>query len=111
MKAFTNLSPQDFKEHLNTINGSLIDVRTKDEFESSYINNAKNIDVNNADFEKNIGSLDKHKPYFVYCRSGARSGKAMQIMQDLGFNEVYNLEGGIMAWEHKGNEVEYGDFF
>ena len=78
----------------------VLDVRTEEEFESGYIPNAKNIDLRmGLGFIEQINTLDKNKPYYVYCRSGARSAQAVQLMRDLGFNETYNLLGGILEWE------------
>lgn len=78
----------------------ILDVRTEEEFESGYIKGALNMDIRGgADFLASIESLDKSKSYFVYCRSGARSGQACQLMSQMGFNAVYNLEGGVLAWE------------
>ena len=77
----------------------ILDVRTEEEFESGYIKGALNMDIRGgADFLASIESLDKSKSYFVYCRSGARSGQACQLMSQMGFNAVYNLEGGVLAW-------------
>ena len=57
------------------------------------------IDADPHDFLASIEKLDKSKSYFVYCRSGARSGQACQLMSQMGFSAVYNLEGGVLAWE------------
>jgi|TARA_B100002019_G_scaffold237756_1_gene212658 rhodanese-related sulfurtransferase len=78
----------------------ILDVRTEEEFESGYIPNAKNIDLRmGPGFIDEINTLEKNKSYYVYCRSGARSAQAVQLMRDLGFNETYNLLGGILDWE------------
>lgn len=78
----------------------ILDVRTEEEFESGYIPNAKNIDLRmGPGFIEEINTLEKNKSYYVYCRSGARSAQAVQLMRDLGFNETYNLLGGILDWE------------
>ena len=50
-------------------------------------------------FIDEINSLDKNKSYYVYCRSGARSSQAVQLMRELGFNDTFNLLGGILEWE------------
>lgn len=111
MKPFTSASPNDWKAHLESENGKIIDVRSADEFEDSFIEGAENIDVRGVNFDTNLDSLNRDQPYFVYCRSGARSKSAMDIMQSKGFKKVFNLEGGIMKWEFDGNNVEYGDEF
>ena len=55
--------------------------------------------ANLEDILDEINTLDKSKSYYVYCRSGARSAQAVQLMRDLGFNDTYNLLGGILEWE------------
>ncbi|MCH2655472.1 MAG: rhodanese-like domain-containing protein [Flavobacteriales bacterium] len=78
----------------------ILDVRTEDEFESGHIPNALNIDLRlGPGFIDKVNVLDKNKFYYVYCRSGARSAQAVQLMRDLGFSETYNLIGGILKWE------------
>lgn len=51
-------------------------------------------------FKKQIQNLPKGKAYYLYCRSGNRSGHACDIMADLGFEKVYNLAGGIVSWPY-----------
>jgi len=78
----------------------VLDVRTQEEFESGYIPKAINIDIQmGPSFIDKINTLEKNKSYYVYCRSGARSAQAVQLMRDLGFNQTYNLLGGILDWE------------
>lgn len=97
----SELLPQAWAElQQETSESVIIDVRTADEFESGYIKGAVNMDIHGgADFIASIQSLDKSKSYFVYCRSGARSGQACQLMSQMGFSAVYNLEGGVLAWQ------------
>jgi len=80
----------------------LIDVRTPQEVAQGYIEGARNIDINSQDFRPKVEKLDKTQPVLVYCRSGRRSEAAMRYMQDQGFSEVYNLNGGILAWSQAG---------
>jgi rhodanese-related sulfurtransferase len=95
------LAPDAWAELQEQTSASVIlDVRTSEEFESGYIKGALNMDIRGgADFLASIEMLDKSKSYFVYCRSGARSGQACQLMSQMGFSAVYNLEGGVLAWE------------
>ena len=65
-----------------------------------------NIDWKAKSFNSEIEKLDKSKPYGVYCRSGNRSGKAMNAMRKMGFKEVYNLENGLKGWLKAGLETE-----
>lgn len=95
----TNLVPTEFAEKLKSqTEATLIDVRTPDEFSKGHIENAQNIDWRSNDFGKQIESLDKSKPVFVYCLSGGRSASAASAMREAGFKEVYELEGGMMKW-------------
>ena len=95
------LAPDAWAELQEQTSASVIlDVRTVEEFESGYIKGALNMDIRGgADFIASVEALDKSKSYFVYCRSGARSGQACQLMSQMGFGDVYNLEGGVLAWE------------
>ena len=76
----------------------VLDVRSPQECSSGVIPGAININFFSPNFKSNISKLDPSKSYFVYCRSGNRSGKACAIMQNLGFEKSYNLEGGMMKW-------------
>ena len=88
----------DFKAKFSeTPNALLLDVRTSDEFKSGSLKGAKNINFLSSGFRTEVQKLDKGKTYFVYCRSGNRSGQACSIMEQLGYT-AYNLSGGIGAW-------------
>lgn len=87
-------------------NLQLLDVRTPGEFNNGHIKNAENIDINDRKFEVEAASLDKSKPTFVYCKSGGRSANAMATLANMGFTEIYNLKGGIMAWEAANQPTE-----
>ncbi len=89
----------EFKEAVVKQNIQLVDVRTPDEFAEGFIKGAKNINVYDAGFETEIQKLDKTKPVYIYCRSGARSKTAAQKMVVLGFTQIIDLEGGYMNWE------------
>ncbi len=97
----SDLSQSSWSEKFNSDNNAfLLDVRTAEEVEQGYIPNAINIDIRaGADFISEIEKLDKNKNYYVYCRSGARSAQACAIMNQLGFENTYNLLGGFMEWE------------
>jgi rhodanese-related sulfurtransferase len=96
--SYENLDSSRFQQKLATTSDAiLLDVRTEAEFESERIPNSINMNVMDASFMEKISSLDKNKTYFVYCRSGGRSGSACSIMSKQGY-EVYNLAGGISNW-------------
>jgi thioredoxin 1 len=84
----------------------LVDVRTEEEYAEGHLNRSLNIDIRSADFDVKIGKLDKAKPVFVYCRSGGRSSSAAEKLVELGFTEIYNMDGGITKWESAGKPVE-----
>lgn len=89
-----------FKEQLNqVVKKQILDVRTPDEWSTGTIEGAIKINYFEDNFKAKLSQLDKSIPVYVYCRSGNRSGKAMKIMLNLGFQKVINLEGGMMAWE------------
>ena len=81
-------------------NGVILDVRTEDEFNDGYIPGAINIDIYKGQgFIYRVEELDKTKNYYVYCRSGARSEQACHLMNQMGFENTFNLLGGIMQWQ------------
>jgi rhodanese-related sulfurtransferase len=90
-----------FKEYTKLEKKEIIDVRTPNEFDQGHIEGAKNIDYFSKSFKSELEKLDKSVPVYVYCRSGGRSAKAMQIMKEIGFVSVYNLQGGFLAWSQK----------
>ena len=68
----------------------IIDVRTPAEFATGYLEGALNIDVQSPDFAAQISQLDPNATYFVYCRSGNRSGQAISQMTNMGFGDMIN---------------------
>lgn len=91
-----------FKQQLDS--GSrkmIIDVRTPEEFATGYINGANNINVNDKNFVNRLSLLDKTAPVYLYCKGGLRSAQAATILQEQGFTQVYDLKGGIMAWNNQ----------
>jgi rhodanese-related sulfurtransferase len=95
-----NLIQEDWAIQLEEDRDAVIlDVRTEDEFNEGIIATAINFDIHKAQaFVEAIEALDKNKNYYVYCRSGARSEKACEIMNSLGIENAFNLTGGIMGW-------------
>lgn len=93
-----------FAEKLKTNeNPQLLDVRTPEEYSVEHIGNAKNVNWNGDDFVTKVNSYDKSKPIFVYCKVGGRSAQAANKLAELGFKEIYNLNGGIMKWNAENN--------
>ncbi len=80
-------------------NAVIIDVRTPGEIEEGYIPNMIHHDFfEGQEFIDALEKMDKSKNYYIYCRSGNRSGQACDIMDQLGFENTFNLEGGFMNW-------------
>ncbi len=77
----------------------LIDVRTPEEYASGHIENSVNIDFKADNFKELVAELDKNQDVYVYCKVGGRSGKSAKILEGMGFNKVYDLDGGILQWE------------
>src|SRR5579871_3611182 len=88
-KSVSSLSPLEFDQKLkNTPNAVLIDVRSEAEVAEGSLTNAKNI-VYDDSFASKTSNLSKDQPIFVYCAAGKRSAKAAAILEEAGFNEVY----------------------
>jgi rhodanese-related sulfurtransferase len=102
--SITNLSSSEFNEMIKN-EGILIDVRTPSEFNEGHLENAMALDYYDDSFEKMVIELPKDKEVYVYCRSGRRSASASKILLEQGHPQVYNLIGGINAWQSSGLPV------
>ena len=82
-------------EDINLSEYIIIDVRSRREFRENHINSSINIPL--QEIKKNIGKyvINKNKKILLCCQSGIRSGKAVEILEDIGYTQVYNLKGGI----------------
>ncbi|MGA1464393.1 MAG: rhodanese-like domain-containing protein [Balneolaceae bacterium] len=90
----TDISPEEFKEMMADDRGVVIDVRTKAEYEEGHLAVTDDqLDVMNGEFTRALESLDKDKTYYLYCRSGNRSGQAARMMRNQGFDKSYNVGG------------------
>ncbi|TET17656.1 MAG: rhodanese-like domain-containing protein [Dehalococcoidia bacterium] len=101
-----DITPQEafilIQDNLDNPDFVIIDVRTPEEFADEHIEKAINIDFLSETFRDELNTLDKNKTYLIYCRSGGRSGNALDIMAELNFREVYNMSGGIDQWKAEG---------
>jgi rhodanese-related sulfurtransferase len=93
-----DLSVTEFSTKIAEAGVITLDVRTPGEFNDGHIEGALLIDFQSGNFENEIESLDKNQTYAVYCRSGSRSGQAVKVMREAGFNDIYNLDGGVIDW-------------
>ena len=102
----SDLQPQAFSESIDKASDiRIIDVRTPSEYEEGHIACSVNIDWQADGFIGKVkDTFDNKAPLYVYCRSGRRSAAAAEALRDAGY-EVFNLEGGYMAWIEAGKPV------
>jgi rhodanese-related sulfurtransferase len=94
-----SVTPQQATELINRRDAIVVDVRPIADFSKSHVINAINIPA--SSLQKQLTQLEKHKgvPIILACRSGAQSSVVCKTLTKNGFEEVYNLKGGILAWE------------
>lgn len=99
MRGYKVASPADATTLINRNDASVIDVRTEKEFNEGHIVNA--LHIPQANITNRISELEKlkHKPIIVSCKSGQRSGQVCAILKKQGFDHIYNLAGGVAAWQ------------
>jgi len=97
-----DLSVNEFSDKVAEAGVITLDVRTPGEFAEGHVKGARLIDFQSGNFESEIATLDKNATYAVYCRSGNRSGQAVKVMQDAGFMNVFNMNGGVIDWANAG---------
>lgn len=96
-----DLTPQAFLEKMKSMpQKTVLDVRTPAEVAATgTLPGALVLDFNAPDFMEKAARLDRHRPVFVYCAIGGRSSKAAQLLEKQGFKTVFNLSGGMNAWQ------------
>lgn len=100
------LSVPDFEKQVTSKTDKVVlDVRTPAEFKSGHLAQATLMNVNDANFTQQINTLQKDKPVYVYCAAGVRSSKAAKVLRQQGFTHVFELRGGIQAWQAAGKPV------
>lgn len=99
--SYKNLKPKAFKAAISTQEDLVIlDVRTPREVAEGHIEGALIIDFLAGGFDEKVKDFNKESTYYIYCRSGNRSGQACQIMAQLGFDKLVNLDGGMLGWNY-----------
>ena len=96
---YKNIDNNAFQEGMAKEDAVLIDVRSGMETMDGIIPGAILIDIMGGDFMDKVQGMDKNKVYYIYCRSGNRSGAACGAMANMGFNHLNNLANGIMMWD------------
>lgn len=96
---FADIKPQEAVRLMSHEEATTLDVRDDKEFRSGHILNAVHIPL--PLLEERLHELDAHKgkPVIVYCRTGRRSAQASGVLRKQGFDRVYKLGGGILAWQ------------
>lgn len=92
-------------QSMNQQGALLLDVREPAEYAAIHAPNAKLIPLGEVGLRLKEIEAYKDKPIAVICRSGRRSAKAVAILQEAGFTQVVNVQGGTNAWEQAGLEV------
>ena len=106
-KSADELDPVQATLKINREDAQVVDVRTADEYLKGHIPNARNIPL--ADLEKRSGELAKGgQPVILCCATGARSGMALATLRKAGIASVFNLGGGLQAWERAGQPLASG---
>jgi rhodanese-related sulfurtransferase len=102
MRGLKEVDPSEAVGLMNHSDALFVDVREQSELADGQVTESLHIPL--TGFEKNLGLLEKHKdrPIIVGCRSGHRSGRACSILRKNGYTHVYNLRGGLMAWQNAG---------
>lgn len=93
-KEYQDLDADTFKIEMKNEDAIILDVRTAQEFASGHYMGAKKSDFLSGEFIQGIEFLDPEKSYYIYCRSGSRSGAACKTLAKTGFSKVFNLKGG-----------------
>lgn len=90
---------------INRQDAVVVDVRSSGDFASGHLPNARNIEL--AELEKRFAELGKNRkrPVIVVCQSGMRGASAGDRLRKSGFEEVFNLDGGIGAWSAAGQPL------
>ncbi len=94
------IAPQQATELINREDAVVVDVRPMSDYSSGHIINAINIPMNGFNNQLNLLEKHKGKPVIVTCRSGAQSSAAARQLKKAGFEKVFNLKGGILAWQN-----------
>ena len=103
----TNLTADEFEKAVAKDSVQILDVRTPGEYAGGHIKNTLLANWNDAtEFERRISYVDKNKPVYVYCLAGGRSAAAAQKMRAMGFENVFELQGGINAWKAGNKNLE-----
>lgn len=102
----STIEPKDARMLVAEGKAIVLDVRSPEEYAEGHIAGARNVSINDAGFARTIEMLNRDDAYVVYCMGGGRAGRAVSLMEKLGFKYAKNLAGGITAWKSAHLPVE-----
>ena len=109
-REFEEMEPKEvftvLEKHRNHPDFVILDVRTPEEYEGGHIENAYLLNFRSGSFVDELETMDKTKKYYIYCRTGRRSRKTVQLMKEKGYSEAHNVIGGIDKWKQNRLPVE-----
>ena len=100
LQKFTQIIPLEAVNLINRENALVLDVRENNEYSGGHIINSKHIPLGSLGQHLKTLGKDKQRPIVVACRSGSRSASACNTLQKNGFEKLYNMKGGIIAWQN-----------
>ena len=92
-------------KHNGDSNFAILDIRTPGEFQSGHLQSAILIDFYSQTFVDRLRQLDKGKKFLIYCRTGNRSARSLEIFKKLKFQKIYHMANGISTWYSEGFPV------
>ncbi|MGB9438395.1 MAG: rhodanese-like domain-containing protein [Desulfobacterales bacterium] len=92
-------------KHNGDSNFAILDIRTPGEFQSGHLQSAILIDFYSQTFVDRLRQLDKGKNFLIYCRTGNRSARSLEIFKKLKFQKIYHMANGISTWYSEGFPV------
>ena len=98
---------QLIQQNSNNPDFIILDLRPPKKYIKAKIKNAINFDYNNENFDDNLEKLDKNKTYLICCTFGLKSNITIEMMEELGFREIYCIDGGLIKWKNQGFEINY----
>ena len=100
------VSPNEAAPLLGEEDVVVLDIRTPPEVEQARLTeDVLHLDFNAPEFPRQLAELDRSRTYLLYCRSGQRSGNTRAMMEDLGFEDVVDIRGGLIAWVDAGLDI------
>ncbi len=108
LRGFHDVDPQEAVGLMNREDAVLVDVREDKEYREGHVVDSIHVPLSGLD--KNLSRLEnlRQKPVILGCHSGHRSSKAAGVLRKHGFERVYNLKGGMLAWENAGLPLSKG---